>query len=166
MSVIIILGGPLTKDNKPDIWLKSRLDKMKEIYKTYNPDYIIVTGGYPTNEYISEADVMYDYLKNSIPVDKIYKETESTNTYENATKTYKMLINKIQKKEINRISILTSDFHIERSKYIFDNIFRGIKINMISAKTPISDTEMEILKNKEIYLINKLKIMEKKHKDL
>ena len=39
MSVLIVLGGPLTTDNKPGIWLKSRLDKTIKVYKEYNFDY-------------------------------------------------------------------------------------------------------------------------------
>ena len=36
MSVLIVLGGPLTDDNKPGIWLKSRLDKAIKVYNEIN----------------------------------------------------------------------------------------------------------------------------------
>ena len=38
MSVLILLGGPLTIDNKPGTWLKSRLDKAIKVYNEYNFD--------------------------------------------------------------------------------------------------------------------------------
>ena len=164
MSVLIVLGGPLTTDNKPGIWLKSRLDKTIKVYKEYNFDYIILTGGDPYKKYITEAEVMYNYLKDYIPVNKMYKENKAKSTFENAIYTKKM----IENTQIKNIYVLTSDFHIDRSEYIFENIFNYYKVKpetvinplfniiMISAETLIDKTEMIELKKKEILLISYL----------
>jgi hypothetical protein len=164
MSILIVLGGPLTDDNKPGIWLKSRLDKAIKIYNQYIFDYIIVTGGDPSNKNITEAEVMYNYLKDFIPSNKLYKEIEANTTFENAIYTKKMIMNT----QIKNIYVLTSDFHINRSEYIFENVFNYYKtkkenvtnpifnIIMISAETPITNDEMKKLEKKEEELINYL----------
>ena len=161
MSVLIVLGGPLTDDNKPGIWLKSRLDKAIKVYNEINFDYIILTGGDPAKKNITEAEVMYNYLKEYIPVNKMYKEIEAKSTFENAIYTKKMIINTL----IENIYVLTSDFHIDRSEYIFENVFNYYKIKpekcinplfnifMISAETPIDKIEMCELKKKKKYLL-------------
>jgi vancomycin permeability regulator SanA len=164
MSVLIVLGGPLTVDNKPGTWLKSRLDKAIKVYNEYIFDYIILTGGDPTKKNITEAEVMYNYLKDYIPKNKMYKEIKANSTFENAIYTKKMITNTL----IKNIYVLTSDFHINRSKYIFENIFNYYKIKpetviktlfnifMISSETPIDKTEMNELKKKEKVFINYL----------
>ncbi len=165
MSVLIVLGGPLTDDNKPGIWLKSRLDKAIRVYNQYKFDYIILTGGDPSKKNITEAEVMYNYLKDSIPVTKMYKEIEAESTFENAINTKYMIVNT----QIKNIYVLTSDFHINRSEYIFENIFNYYKIKkenvsnplfnifMISAETPINKDEFDKLIKKEKVFISYLK---------
>ena len=108
---------------------------------------------------------MYNYLKNYIPVNKMYKEIQATSTVENALYTKKM----IRFTKIKNIYVLTSDFHIDRSEYIFENIFNYYKIKpenvinpfyniyMISAETPIDKIEMIELKKKETIFISYLK---------
>ena len=172
MPILIVLGGPLTDDNKPGIWLKSRLDKAIQIYNKYVFDYIIVTGGDPSEKNITEAEIMYNYLKHYISVDKMYKETKANNTFENAIYTKKMIMNT----EIKNIYVLTSDFHIDRAEYIFENVFNYYKtkkenvkdplfnIIMISAETPITNDEMKKLENTEEELINYLKELKLKGK--
>ena len=75
----------------------------------------------------------------------------------------------IENTQIKNIYVLTSDFHIDRSEYIFKNIFNYYKVKpetvinplfniiMISAETLIDKTEMSELKKKEILLISYLK---------
>ncbi len=143
MSIIIVLGGPLEGD-KPGIWLKSRLDKLISIYNDIKPSYVILSGG-NVHGYI-EADIMYDYIRNNsyINMSTILKESSSCNTYENAYYTNEMIINK----DMYKIYVLTSDFHSNRSLYIFNQIF-NTEIYMIKANTPINNIEMNILKQKE-----------------
>jgi uncharacterized SAM-binding protein YcdF (DUF218 family) len=155
MNIIIVLGGPLTVKKTPDIWLKSRLDKLIEIYPILQPNYIIVSGGDPNNIGITEAFVMKEYLvKAKIPKNIILLEISASNTYENATYSYKIIKNRL--KENIKIHIITSDFHIQRSKIIFEHIFKNISISMIPSVTPIDTIEYLKLEQNEKHLINKL----------
>jgi uncharacterized SAM-binding protein YcdF (DUF218 family) len=154
-TILIVLGGPITSDFKPDIWLKSRLDKTVEINKSLNPKYIILTGGDTRKIGITEAEIMKDYLlDNDISRSKIYLETNSINTIENGKFTYEM-IKHLPKS--TKIYVLTSEFHSNRSKYIFENFFVNYSINMIEANTPISKIELDALKRNDIKLLEKTK---------
>jgi len=155
MSIFIVLGGPINDDITPGIWLTSRLEKTIEFNNSINPTYIIVTGGDTRKLGKSEADIMKEYLvKKGISSNKIYCERNSINTIENGEFTYQM-INHMN--ENTKIYVLTSEFHIKRAEMIFKYYFKNFSIEMVEAITPISKTELDELKNKERYLIDRLK---------
>jgi uncharacterized SAM-binding protein YcdF (DUF218 family) len=155
MSILIVLGGPINDNLTPGIWLTSRLEKTIEMYTILKPTYIIVTGGDTINLGKPEAYIMKEYLvKKGLPSDKIYCEIESINTIENGEFTYQMLSH-IPKS--TKIYVLTSEFHSNRAEIIFNHYYKNFLIEMISALTPIAKIELDKLKNKEIYLIDKLK---------
>ena len=158
INIIIVLGGPLSIDAEPGIWLKSRLDKTIELYQILQPTYIIVSGGDPHNIGTTEASVMKEYLiQSNIPSEIIFTETFSSNTYENAIYSYKM-IKHLSNHPNHPIQIhtITSDFHIERSKIIFESIFTHIPIIMVASLTAIPPEEYSSLERHESYLITKL----------
>jgi len=161
INIIIVLGGPLTTNAEPGIWLKSRLDKTIELYRLLQPTYIIVSGGDPNNIGTTEASVMKEYLiQSNIPSEIIFTETFSSNTYENAIYSYEMI--KHLSNHPNhpnhpiQIHTITSDFHIKRSKIIFETIFTRIPIIMVASVTPIVPKEYAKLEQNESYLIAKL----------
>jgi hypothetical protein len=127
----------------------------QEMYNIIKPTYIIVTGGDTRNLGKPEAYIMKEYLvKKGLPSDKIYCEIESINTIENGEFTYQMLTH-IPKN--TKIYVLTSEFHSDRAEMIFQYYYKDFLIQMISSITPISKIELDNLKNKEFYLIDKLK---------
>jgi uncharacterized SAM-binding protein YcdF (DUF218 family) len=121
MKILIILGERLLKNGEMSKILIKRLEKANQIHNKYNK--IIVSGGNVEKKALySEALVMEKYLINNfdIPKNKIIKETKSQNTIENAIKTLKT-IKKLN--NVNDISVLTSRFHMKRTKIIFNTIF-------------------------------------------
>jgi len=155
MSILIVLGGPINNDLSPGVWLTSRLEKTIEFNNSINPTYIIVTGGDTRKLGKSEADIMKEYLvKKGISSNKIYCERNSINTIENGEFTYEM-VNYMN--ENTQIYVLTSEFHLKRAEMIFKYYFKNFIIKMVGANTPISKTELNNLKNKEIFLIDRLK---------
>lgn len=155
MSILIVLGGPINDNLTPGVWLTSRLEKTIEIYPILNPTYIIVSGGDTKKLGKTEAEIMKEYLvKKGLPSNKIYCEVNSINTIENGEFTYDML-NHIS--ENTKIYVLTSEFHLKRAEIIFKYYFKNFIIEMVGAITPVSKKELDELKNKEIYLIDRLK---------
>lgn len=110
LDYIIVLGAHM-KENGPSTILKMRLDKALSYLKD-NPDTIvIVSGGQGSDEPVSEAQGMYDYLvQNGVAGDKIIMEDQSKNTYENL----KFSADYINMKE-NSVGVVTSNFHVYRS---------------------------------------------------
>lgn len=106
----IILGAQW-KANGPSEVLRRRLDKAVE-YLNANPDTIaIVSGGQGSNEVISEAAGMQQYLLNAgVDEERILLEDRSTNTCENLAFSSELI-----DKEKSRVVIVTNNFHVFRA---------------------------------------------------
>jgi uncharacterized SAM-binding protein YcdF (DUF218 family) len=138
-DAIIILGGGITEEGSlPDI-PKFRADKGLELFKAGVADNIVISGRYgfllgyvpPT----TEARIMKDYLVSLGANEKnIFLEEKSTDTIGNAYYAKQILLDKNWKDVV----VVTSDFHIERTKYIFSKVF-GKDIFSVSYETAPSD---------------------------
>lgn len=113
MDYIIVLGAQV-KDDGPSVVLRYRLDAAIE-YLNVNPKTkCIVSGGQGSNERISEAEGMAEYLlKNGIEKSRIILEDKSKNTVENI-KNSKMLM----EKSYESVGIVTNNFHVFRAVHI------------------------------------------------
>ncbi len=109
LSHIIVLGAQM-KQNGPSVALARRLDAACR-YLEENPDTVcVVSGGQGSNEPISEAEGMYEYLvKKGIDPARILKEDRSRRTVENLAFSRKLI-----PKEERRVGIVTSNFHVYR----------------------------------------------------
>lgn len=117
VSYVVILGAGL-RGNLITYTLKYRLDKGIE-YLNKNPETkVVVTGGQGLGETITEAEAMKSYLlKNGISEDRIIEENKATSTLENFKYTSELLKHQ-QNQEKIKIMIITSDFHMFRSKIL------------------------------------------------
>lgn len=113
---VVILGAGLNGD-VPSLTLSQRLKSSLELLEVLPEDTkIIVSGGQGPGETITEAEGMKRYLvSRGISEDRIIKEDKSTSTEENLVFT-KKLIREIDSKENIKITIVTSNFHMFRSK--------------------------------------------------
>ena len=73
-------------------------------------------------------------LKNNIPPNIIIEEDQSIDTIQNSFKCLN-IINKIE--NINQINILSSEFHIERVKAIFNKNYKNYKLKYIQSNNGI-----------------------------
>lgn len=112
-DVCIILGAQMKESGPSDV-LQRRLDKALE-YLQENPETIaVVSGGRGSNEPVSEAQGMRDYLvARGIAEERILMEDASTDTWENLEYTAKL----IDKKE-DSVVIVTNNFHVFRAMFI------------------------------------------------
>lgn len=115
VDYVIILGAGL-KGDRITATFKNRLDAGYE-YLTKNKGVkVIVTGGQGIGETITEADAMKQYLVNKgIDENRIIMEDKATSTMENFKFSKKLLPLSTKK---YKIMIVTSDFHIFRSKIL------------------------------------------------
>jgi len=110
---VIVLGAQW-KNSGPSYVLKKRLDKALE-YLEANPDtYVIVSGGQGSDEPISEAQGMYEYLMAAgIEKERILQEDKSTSTYENLYNSAALL-----DMANDRVVLVTNNFHVFRGEKI------------------------------------------------
>lgn len=136
--------------------LEYRLDKALEYAKVHPNTVFILSGGREQGEKVSEASMMYEYLKNhGVPEYQMIKEERSTSTYENLVFSQRL----IEEREKNRrtwiknlmaqsgylvppdeevtirVGIVTSNFHVLRAK----GIARQIGIQNVSGIAAKSD---------------------------
>ncbi|MBN2694079.1 YdcF family protein [bacterium] len=137
----IILGAGLD-GNKPSERLKIRLDKGFNLLKD-NSVPIILSGGKGSDELISEAESMKNYLiQKGMVSERFIIEDKSTSTYENFLFSkeiiYKNYKNTIYNKKNNSINILiiTSDYHMFRAKRVAKKL--GFNVQGVSAINPLS----------------------------
>ena len=133
---LIILGCKVRKDGRLTPLLKSRVDRAISFYKnqlekTKKKLVFIPSGGKGSDEVISEAEAMRNYLvEQGISKKDILIEDKSCSTYENM-----LFSNKIinSKKSDSKIAFSTTNYHVFRSGVIAYN--EGIECEGIGSKT-------------------------------
>lgn len=132
-ATVIVLGCRV-KGDRPSLMLKRRLDSAYDyLYRNPEAD-VIVSGGKGSDEIMSEAKCMKDYLCNKgISSEKIIMEDKSASTYENL-KFSKSIIEK--NNLCTDIVIVTDGYHQMRAEMIAKNA--GYEnISNISAPTSL-----------------------------
>lgn len=129
MDCIIILGGGINKNCTLPDWCIDRCNLAIKIFKKYNSSIICTSGGSYHNPnpldkdgfVIHECDALANYLfSKGVPKEKIFKEWTSYDTIGNAYFSKILLIDSFNWKNI---TVVTSDFHMDRSKIIFNYLF-------------------------------------------
>lgn len=111
---IIVLGAGLINGEKVTPLLASRCDKAMKVYnRSYSASKIICSGGQGSDEKISEAQAMKNYLvSKGVPASDILLEDESVNTIENL-KNSRIKIMEYGGRQ--KIAVVTSNFHVFRA---------------------------------------------------
>lgn len=115
-NTILILGaqvkGKSAKTAYPSTVLKERLDTAIPYINDHPKATVIVCGGKGADEPDTEAAVMANYLiENGVSKNQLVIEGTSTRTKEN-------IQNAQKKKKLGKTVIITSDFHMYRSKLL------------------------------------------------
>lgn len=110
LDYIIVLGAQL-KESGPSYVLQQRLDAAYNYLSENENTIVIVSGGQGSNEPDTEAQGMYDYLVGrGIAPERIIKEEQSQNTYENIS-----FSGQFFDREETSVGIVTSNFHVFRA---------------------------------------------------
>lgn len=114
---IVVLGAGL-RGETPSHTLYKRLESSLSIINKHKDTKIILSGGQGPGETITESEAMKRYLvEKGVSVDRIIKEDKSTSTLENLVYT-KKIIASLDNKTTPTITIVTSNFHMFRSKIL------------------------------------------------
>ena len=130
-TTVIVLGCQV-KETRPSLMLKRRLDAAFEYLSENDNVNVIVSGGKGSDEKISEAQCMKEYLINKgIQSERIIMEDKSSSTYENL-KFSKQII---EKRNLPAdITIVTDGYHQLRAEMIAKSLDYK-NISNISAPT-------------------------------
>ncbi|PPC89572.1 MAG: hypothetical protein CTY34_10930 [Methylobacter sp.] len=155
-EIIMVLGSTINSEgNLSDIAI-SRLEKCIEIVKNKSNYSIILTGGFGSHFNTSNrmySLYAYEYLvNNGIDSDRISALIPSVDTVEDATISYRV----IKYLKPLRITIITSDFHQERVKYIFGKVYKEFKLEHVSSVYMSDDETMQqlaLIEERELKLL-------------
>lgn len=115
VDYVVVLGAGLYGET-PSPTLHYRLNTALEYIRQYPDVKVVVSGGQGPDELITEAEAMKRFLlKHGVREEQIIKEDKSTNTMENLAFTRKVINDP---KEKLKILIVTSEFHMFRSKML------------------------------------------------
>lgn len=129
-TTLVILGCKV-KNGAPSLMLKKRLDAAADYLSENEGVYVIVSGGQGSDEIISEAQCMRDYLVScGIAPERIYMEDKSANTEENLSFSKEIIE---REKLCGRITIVSDGYHQLRAEMIAEKL--GMQAYNISADT-------------------------------
>lgn len=133
-EVVIVLGCKVREDGQPATTLRARLDAALDFLEN-NPDSIcVVTGGQGSDEVISEAQCMKNYLlSQGLDESRILFEDRSTSTKENFLYSKEILTEKYGD-TLPPVAVATSNYHCFRAGIAAKKL--GYKTYSIPAMSP------------------------------
>jgi|TARA_B100001971_G_C18130716_1_gene504664 uncharacterized SAM-binding protein YcdF (DUF218 family) len=146
-DVIIVLAGGVNPDGTLPKSPKARVEKGVELYKDRQARKLVMSGAYgfwldwlkkvPVKH---ESVAMKEYaISLGVPSDAILIEDQSKDTLGNA---YFTKINVLEKYSWKDVVVVTSEFHIPRTKIVFDVVLGpDYKINYVPSENILTDEE-------------------------
>ncbi len=146
-EILIILGSPNSPEGILSNISKSRLDYCLENY--IDGKQILCTGGWGDHFNTSDkphAEYSKAYLiKNGVLENAFLDFALSSNTVDDAVK-IKPIIQNIKN---SSLTIITSDYHVDRVRLIFEEILNGYEMSFIGAKSNLDKEALTLLENHE-----------------
>lgn len=145
-DAIVILGGMVEGLSPEGQWLLGgSVDRLTEAFRLYKREVaplVLITGGNSgvLSEHLwTEADVMEDFLATmGVPLEKIIREDQAQNTYQNALYSWPLLA----EAGASKILLVTSAYHMKRSLAIFQKM--GFEVSPFSVDSRKLATEFPL----------------------
>ena len=140
-KILIVLGGSNDENGQLSEVTISRLNLCLDAYQ--KGDQIICTGGWGAN--FNQTDQPHAFyaqkylMKNGIVEGAFLETALSRNSVEDAVKSKQILHGDSE----NRLVVISSDFHIERVKLIFNQVFDQNQIDYLAASSHFLGAERE-----------------------
>ena len=156
-GMIIVLGSPNDDNGDLSSIATERCNKAIEEYMQHKDYKILLTGGY--GEHFNRTNKPHAFytkkylISRNIPKNVILEFVESSNTIADI----KLSRPIIEKYNPNNIIVVTSDFHHDRVKWLFENELLNKKISLSCSITSLPEKELNQMKIHESRALNKLK---------
>ncbi|MEN8201644.1 MAG: YdcF family protein [Bacteroidota bacterium] len=129
-GIIIILGAPNSKEGELYSVAKQRCEMGIQEYRNRPTWKIVLTGGF--GEHFNESEKPHAYYLKKYLIERgvapvvIVNSVMSTNTLEDASLTKPILV----QYKVDDIIVVTSDFHYDRARYIFEREYSDANIKI------------------------------------
>lgn len=134
LDYVVVLGSGLW-EGKPSPILMNRLNTAKEILDKKPDTVAILSGGKGWDEQVSESEAMAEYLLElGVDQERIVLEKASATTSENIMYSLSLIDKRGEIDKMN-IGVVTSDFHLLRATFLFEQY--GVPVYGIAAETPV-----------------------------
>jgi len=142
-EILVVLGSPNSPSGELSAISKSRLDYCANLYSTGK--LILCTGGWGEHFNTSrEAHAFYAkryLIEKGVPERDFLDFALSENTVDDAVKIKKI----ITKSENARLSIISSEYHLERVQLIFREILKGFDFRCIGVPDTLEKDQLQHL---------------------
>lgn len=139
-GLIVVLGSPNTEDGELYSAAKGRCAVALDEYRQRAGWKLLLTGGFGdhfnTSKQPHAAHVKRYLVECGVPPDAIVEFAESRNTLEDASLAKPIVL----RHAVSEIVVITSDFHLDRAKYIFEREFAGTGVRITFS---VSETDAE-----------------------
>lgn len=161
-DVLIVLGSSIFTKGVPKV-MAERVRKAVSLFKTGDYSILILSGG-RVRMPVSQAELMHVLAAHNFPSHiapkNIILEQNSKDTVQKAVFCWEIIKEHFKNREVKSITVVTSNFHLRRAKYIFKSVFSHTKIPLKFVGVPHFlplFTEVRI-KIREIFLYLRLLI--------
>lgn len=116
----IVIHGTRLIGTEPTPLLRGRIEKAVQLWERQGrAGYFVASGGQGTDEVVSEAEAIGQYLREKcgVPAEQILLESRSTTTRENLAFSARVIVEHVQAhpEERGRVALVTSDYHVFRA---------------------------------------------------
>jgi uncharacterized SAM-binding protein YcdF (DUF218 family) len=155
-GIIITLGAPNDENGALSSIAKERCEQAIIEYWNHPTYKILPTGGYgPHFNTTDRPHAFYTtrYLvSRGVPKEDILEHAESANTIQDARLAKPI----VEKHGVKRVIVVTSDFHLQRAKYVFQGAFPGIEIAFSACPTDLLPSALRALRQHEQEALSRL----------
>jgi uncharacterized SAM-binding protein YcdF (DUF218 family) len=148
-GVAVALGSPNDDEGNLSLISRERLSAAADLVKNDRSLALILTGGFgPQFNTTSRphADYAREYvLWKGVPDSQILALVESSYTIEDATLTKPV----IDDAGLSCLIVVTSDYHLNRARLIFDTVFKGYERSFIGVQTQLPKADLIALTSHE-----------------
>ncbi|MDZ7725265.1 MAG: YdcF family protein [candidate division KSB1 bacterium] len=145
-GLIIVLGSPNSECGELYSVAKSRCERAYGEYTQRVGWKLLLTGGYgehfnTTNQ--PHAAYLHQYLKDKgVPDQDVLGSVQSKNTIQDASLSRPI----VETYKPERILVITSDYHLDRAKYVFECEYAdtGVDIEFAAVDTDAKDCEFDL----------------------
>jgi uncharacterized SAM-binding protein YcdF (DUF218 family) len=157
-GIILVLGAPNDETGELSTIARARCQQAIKEYR-HHPGYkILLTGGY--GEHFNTTEYPHTYytkrylISRQIPEQDILSEfVESSNTLEDARLSQPI----VERYGVKQVVVVTSDFHLDRAKYVFLQTFKNMHLSFSGSHTELPQQELEALRQHEQKALRKLR---------